>query len=88
MCKLLTSRNAKDFQPVSRSIRLSGHSTSLRLEASFWRALDSLAKDEGVSTPKLIENLHAEASELLHDADEASFNLASVLRTACLLVAR
>ena len=65
MCKLLTSRNAKDFQPVSRSIRLSGHSTSLRLEASFWRALDSLAKDEGVSTPKLIETLHAEASELL-----------------------
>ncbi len=88
MCKLLTSRNAKDFQPVSRSIRLSGHSTSLRLEASFWRALDSLAKDEGVSTPKLIETLHAEASELLHDADEPSFNLASVLRTACLLVAR
>ena len=88
MCKLLTSRHAKDFRPVSRSIRFSGHSTSLRLEASFWRALDNLARDEGVSTPKLIETLHAEASELLHDADDASINLASVLRTACLLVAR
>lgn len=88
MCKLLTSRNAQEFRPVSRSIRLGGHSTSLRLEASFWRVLDNLAKDEGVSTPKLIESLHAEASELLYASDDASINLASVLRTACLLVAR
>ena len=87
MCKLLTS-NTQRISTVSRSIRLSGHSTSLRLEASFWRALDSLAKDEGDSTPKLIETLHAEASELLYEADDASFNLASVLRTACLLAAR
>ena len=88
MCKLLTNRSAQDFRPVSRSIRLGGHSTSLRLETSFWRALDSLARDEGLSTPKLIENLHAEASELLHDSAEASLNLASVLRTACLLAVR
>ncbi len=88
MCKLLINGSAEDFRPVSRSIRLSGHSTSLRLEASFWRALDNLAKDEGVSTPKLIETLHAEASELLHGADDATLNLASVLRTACLLSVR
>ncbi len=88
MCKLLANRKAQDFRPVSRSVRLNGHSTSLRLEASFWRVLDNLARDEGLSTPKLIETLHAEASELLHDADEASINLASVLRTACLLSAR
>ncbi len=88
MCKLLTRSNAQDFRPVSRSIRLGGHSTSLRLEASFWRALDALARDEGVSTPKLIESLHAEASELLHGPEDASMNLASVLRTACLLTAR
>ncbi len=88
MCKLLTSHSAQDFRPVSRSIRLSGHSTSLRLEASFWRVLDNLARDEGVSTPKLIETLHAEASELLYGADDAGINLASVLRTACLLAAR
>ncbi len=88
MCKLLTNRNVQDFRPVSRSIRLGGHSTSLRLEGSFWRALDSLARDEGVSTPKLIESLHAEASELLQGANDPSINLASVLRTACLLMVR
>jgi len=88
MCKLLINGNAQDFRPVSRSIRLGGHSTSLRLEASFWRVLDNLAKDEGLSTPKLIETLHAEASELPHGADDASINLASVIRTACLLAAR
>jgi predicted DNA-binding ribbon-helix-helix protein len=88
VCKLLIKGNAQDFRPVSRSIRLGGHSTSLRLEGSFWRALDNLARDEGLSTPKLIETLHAEASEMLHDADDASINLASVLRTACLLAVR
>jgi predicted DNA-binding ribbon-helix-helix protein len=88
MCKLLANRDAEDFRPVSRSIRLSGHSTSLRLEGYFWRVLDGLARDEGISTPKLIETLHTEASELLHSADGASINLASVLRTACLLVVR
>jgi predicted DNA-binding ribbon-helix-helix protein len=88
MCKILLNADARDFLPVSRSIRLSGHSTSLRLEGLFWRALDALAEGEGVTTPKLIETLHTEASELLHPSDEAEINLASVLRTACLLAVR
>ena len=67
MCKFLTNKHAGEFRPVSRSIRIHGHSTSLRLEACFWRALDDLARDEGLSTPKLIETLHAEASSMLHD---------------------
>ena len=88
MCKYLRDRNVEEFRPVSRSIRIRGHSTSLRLEACFWRTLDDFARGQGLSTPKLIETLHAEASEMLHAADDAALNLASVLRTACLLMER
>ena len=88
MCKFLTYRNAEEFRPVSRSIRIYGHSTSLRLEACFWRALNDFARDEGLTTPKLIETLHAEASSVLTAAGDAALNLASVLRTACLLMTR
>ena len=88
MCRLLTDRHADDFRPVSRSIRIHGHSTSLRLEACFWRALDDIAREEGLTTPKLIETLHGEAANVLTTAGDAALNLASVLRTACLLLAR
>ena len=88
MCKFLTDRHAEEFRAVSRSIRIHGHSTSLRLEACFWRTLDDFARDEGLTTPKLIENLHAEAANLLQEAEDAALNLASVLRTACLLMER
>ena len=88
MCKFLGDKDAEAFRPISRSIRIRGHSTSLRLEACFWRALDEFARGQGLTTPKLIESLHNEASEMLHTADAAGINLASILRTACLLMQR
>ncbi|SRR5208282_3627463 len=88
MCRLLCNKDARDFRPVSRSIRIFGHATSLRLEESFWRALDSLARDQGLTTPKLIETLREEASELLQAEEVATLNLASILRTVCLLAER
>jgi predicted DNA-binding ribbon-helix-helix protein len=77
MCRFLTNKHAEEFRPVSRSIRIYGHSTSLRLEACFWRALDDFARDEGLTTPKLIETLHSEASNILDADDNAALNLAS-----------
>ena len=88
MCKFLMDRHAEEFRAVSRSIRIHGHSTSLRLEACFWRALDELARDKGLTTPKLIETLHGEAAAMLQAGGDAAINLASVLRTACLLAER
>jgi predicted DNA-binding ribbon-helix-helix protein len=88
MCNFLNDKHADEFRPVSRSIRIHGHSTSLRLEACFWRALDELARDEGLTTPKLIETLHGEASNVLPPAGDAALNLASVLRSVCLLLAQ
>lgn len=81
MCKVLATQAPQKFQQVSRSLRIAGHSTSIRLESAFWNVLDEIALGEGLSTSKLISALHDEAVEI-HDGVS---NLASMLRTVCLL---
>ncbi|MDB5524520.1 MAG: hypothetical protein JWM58_2283 [Rhizobium sp.] len=81
MCRVLTAQSPQRFLKVSRSVRIAGHSTSVRLEAAFWQVLEDIAKTEGLSTPKLISELYHEALEL----HGGMSNLASMLRTVCLL---
>lgn len=81
MCRVLTAQSPQRFLKVSRSVRISGHSTSVRLEAAFWQVLEDIAKMEGLSTSKLISALYNEALELHGDMS----NLASMLRTVCLI---
>jgi len=81
MCRVLTAQSPQRFRKVSRSVRISGHSTSVRLEAAFWQVLEDIARMEGLSTSKLISELHDEALEL----DGGMSNLASMLRTVCLI---
>lgn len=81
MCRVLTAQSSQRFMKVSRSVRIAGHSTSVRLEAAFWQVLEDIARIEGLSTSKLISELYHEALELHGDMS----NLASMLRTVCLL---
>jgi predicted DNA-binding ribbon-helix-helix protein len=81
MCTVLAGQNPDRFRKISRSVRISGHSTSIRLEEAFWQALESIAALEGVSTSKLITQLYWEALE----QHGGMSNLASLLRTVCLL---
>lgn len=81
MCKVLTMQSPHRFAKVSRSVRIAGHSTSVRLEAAFWQVLESIAKMEGLSTSQLISELYDEALEL----PGGMSNLTSMLRTVCLL---
>lgn len=81
MCRVLTGQSPQRFHKVSRSVRISGHSTSVRLEAAFWQVLEDIARMEGLSTSKLISKLYSEALEL----HGGMSNLASMLRTVCLL---
>jgi len=41
-------------RPVKRSFTLTGHRTSISLEAAFWDALRDAATDEGVSLAVLV----------------------------------
>lgn len=81
MCRVLTDQSPQRFAKVSRSVRISGHSTSVRLEMAFWQVLEGMAKSEGLSTSKLIAQLYDEALE----RPGGMSSLASILRTVCLL---
>lgn len=81
MCQVYAGQPPASYEPVTRRLRLNGHSTSIRLERSFWRILDEMAQREGLSTPAFVSRLHGEVLELRGETR----NFASLLRCACLL---
>lgn len=81
MCKLLAAQDPQRFKQTSRSLRISGQSTSIRLETAFWEILDVIAANEGMSVSRLIATLYEEALDTHGDIS----NFASLLRTICLI---
>ena len=65
----------------TRSLRIGGHCTSIRLEKSFWETLEEIAAREEMSLAKLLTSLH---NEVLDRHGEVK-NFASLLRCACLV---
>lgn len=47
-------------RPVSRSIRLNGKSTCIRLEVAYWRILERTARHQGVPVNKVLSQLDME----------------------------
>lgn len=81
MCELFAGQKKSNYQFLTRSIRLNGQCTSVRLERKFWTILDAMAANEDVSTPLFISKIHAEVTALHGEAQ----NFASLLRCACLV---
>ncbi len=81
MCHVFAGQDPNGYAQISRSVRIGGHSTSIRLEAAFWSLLDEIAARQGLSTPKFLSLLHDEALEIHGEVA----NFASMLRTTCLL---
>ena len=80
MCQIFAGQDPGSYECETRSLRLNGQSTSIRLEAAFWEMLDRIAEAEGFTTPGFISKLHAEVLELHGEAR----NFTSLLRCACL----
>ena len=80
MCQIFAGQDPASYESETRSLRLNGQSTSIRLEASYWDMLDAIAAAEGFSTPGFISKLHAEVLEVHGEAR----NFTSLLRCACL----
>ncbi|MBX9619277.1 MAG: ribbon-helix-helix domain-containing protein [Hyphomicrobiales bacterium] len=80
MCWIFSGQPAERYRFLTRSIRLGGHATSIRLEAAFWTILDEIAAKEGVTIAKFLTKLH---DEVLAFQGEVT-NFASLLRCACL----
>lgn len=81
MCRIFAGQPVQSYEPVTRRLRLNGHSTSIRLERQFWIILDRMASREGLTTPAFVSRLHDEVLDLHGKAD----NFASLLRCACLI---
>ncbi|HEX5868341.1 MAG TPA: ribbon-helix-helix domain-containing protein [Beijerinckiaceae bacterium] len=80
MCRIFSGLTPETYSYQTRSVRLGGHATSIRLEGPFWSILEEIAADQGLSLGKFLSKLH---DEVLESRGEAQ-NFTSLLRCACL----
>lgn len=81
MCRIFAGQHPDSYASETRSMRLHGHSTSIRLERAFWSTLDDIAAQSRMTTPQFVAKLHDEVMELRGEVT----NFASLLRCACLV---
>ena len=46
MCSLFAHQPQRDYESQTRSLRIDGHCTSIRLELAFWDTLEEIAAKE------------------------------------------
>lgn len=87
MCQLFTHAAPQLYTSRSRSFRLRGVATSIRLENIYWQVLDEISRRDQLTVPQLVTRLHDELSELSESTgagDRGSAgNFASFLRVSC-----
>lgn len=81
MCRIFAGQDPERYSLETRSMRLNGQSTSIRLEKSFWAILDELAEAEELTTPGFVSRLHDEVLQI-HGEPR---NFTAMLRCTCLL---
>ncbi|MDO8788781.1 MAG: ribbon-helix-helix domain-containing protein [Sulfuritalea sp.] len=79
MCKIFISADPELYRCRSRSLRLSGVATSIRLEKLFWQVLEEIGTRDGLSVSQLITRLYDELAEAGGDCA----NFSSFLRVSC-----
>lgn len=80
MCRIFASLPIESYAYQTRSVRLGGHVTSIRLEQSFWIILEEIAAVQGQPLGRFLTQLHDEVLDLSGDVH----NFTSLLRCACL----
>lgn len=80
MCEIYVKADPILYEPRSRSVRIHGLVTTIRLEALFWDVLAEIAARDGMTTNQLIAKLYDEIIEYRGEVP----NLASFLRVSCL----
>ncbi|MFV0679522.1 ribbon-helix-helix domain-containing protein [Ottowia sp.] len=80
MCEFFVAADPILYESRTRTVRIRGVSTSVRLENFVWDTLARLAAEEGVTTNALIVQFHDEI--LRHRGDVLNFT--SFLRVTCL----
>jgi predicted DNA-binding ribbon-helix-helix protein len=80
MCRILSSQPVQTFTYQTRSVRLGGHATSIKLESAFWDILEEIAAELKTPLGKFLTEVHDEVLMLSGD----THNFTSLLRCACL----
>jgi predicted DNA-binding ribbon-helix-helix protein len=67
MCKLFIHADSQLWQSSTRSLRIDGMVTSIRLENSFWQILEDIAARDNLHVPQMITRLYHESIDAGHD---------------------
>ncbi|MDI9847813.1 ribbon-helix-helix domain-containing protein [Rhodoblastus sp. 17X3] len=81
MCHFFASQDPDSYAFETRSLRLNGQSTSIRLEKIFWQRLETVAEQMGLKLPRFISSVHQEILLLRGDVP----NFTSHLRCICIV---
>ncbi|MCW8347991.1 ribbon-helix-helix domain-containing protein [Vibrio sp. ZSDZ65] len=79
MCELYSGTELALFELKSRSVRLDGVVTSIRLEAVFWKVIEDIASDADLSVAEFLTRIY---KEVITKRGEIG-NFTSLLRVAC-----
>lgn len=80
MCKLFIQADSNLWLSSTRSLRIDGMVTSVRLENNFWSTLEEIAQRDGMNIPQMITRLYHESIDAGHDLG----NFTSFLRVCCM----
>ena len=80
MCEIYVKADPMLYESRSRSLRIHGGVTKIRLENHFWDILAEIAASDGYTTNQLIAKLYDELLDYRGEID----NFASFLRVSCL----
>ena len=80
MCRIFVNSDPSLWQNITRSLRIDGMVTSIRLESYFWSTLEEIAKRDNMQLPQMINKLNHEALDAGHDID----NFTSFLRVCAM----
>lgn len=80
MCEIFISAHPESYASRTRSVRLHGVVTSIRLENLYWEVLEEIGQRDGMGVVQLIEKLY---DELVEARGEVG-NFASFLRVSAL----
>ncbi len=81
MCSIFSTIQPETYSFQTRSVRLGGHATSIRLETMYWNILEEIAGLQSISLGKFLTKLHDEVLEFRGE----TMNFASLLRCACMV---
>lgn len=79
MCELYVKADPILYESRSRSLRIRGVVTTLRLENQFWELLREIAEVDGMTTNQLISKLYDEVMDYRGEV----VNFSSFLRVSC-----